>query len=345
MNIQALFMPPSTIHQSPITFPSTRLRRTRMSSWCRELVAEHRLHPSDIIWPVFIQEGTNTETPIASLPGVSRITLDILIKRVKLANKLNIPAIALFPVIDAKLKTPDGALAFSEDNLVCRAIKELKSAVPEIGIITDVALDPYTSHGQDGIVENGVVVNDKTVEALCKQALVQAKAGCDIVAPSDMMDGRIGAIRSTLEQEGFHNTLILSYAAKYASSLYGPFRDAVGSAGNLGKADKRNYQINPANSDEAMREIAMDIAEGADMVMVKPGIAYLDIVHRAAHSFNVPVFAYQVSGEYAMIKAAAANGWIDGDAVMLESLLAFKRAGARAIFTYAALDVAESLQL
>ncbi len=337
-------MNPSTINQQPATYPATRLRRTRMAGWCRELVTECRLHPSDLIWPVFIQEGSNTETPIASLPGVSRITLDILIKKAKLATQLNIPAIAFFPAIDGSKKSADGAEAWNADNLVCRAISEIKNAVPDIGIIADVALDPYTTHGQDGIVVNGIVDNDRTIEALCKQALVQAKAGCDIVAPSDMMDGRIGAIRGALEQHGFTNTMILSYAAKYASSMYGPFRDAVGSAGNLGKSDKRNYQMNPANSDEAMREIAMDIAEGADMVMVKPGIAYLDIVQRAASTFEVPVFAYQVSGEYAMIKAAAANGWIDGDAVMLESLLGFRRAGARAILSYAALSVAESLQ-
>ena len=330
---------------SHATYPSTRLRRTRMSGWCRELVTEHRLHASDLIWPVFIQEGNSQETPIASLPGVSRITLDILTKKAKLANQLNLPAIALFPATDAKLKTQEGKEAWNPDNLVCRAIKEIKNAVPDIGVIADVALDPYTSHGQDGIVIDGVVHNDQTIEALCKQALVQAQAGCDIIAPSDMMDGRVGAIRSALEQNGFHNTMILSYAAKYASSMYGPFRDAVGSAGNLGKSDKRNYQMNPANSDEAMREIAMDIAEGADMVMVKPGIAYLDIVAKAAQRFEIPVFAYQVSGEYAMIKAAAERGWIDGDAVMLESLLAFKRAGARAVLTYAALEVAESLQL
>ena len=323
------------------TFPATRLRRTRRTAWCRELVAEHRLHPSDLIWPVFIQEGTNTETPIASLPGVSRMTLDVLVVKAKLAHGLGIKAIALFPVIDEKLKSPFGDEALFPENLVCRAIREVKNAVPDIGVITDVALDPYTTHGQDGVVENGHVANDLTIEILCKQALVQAKAGCDIVAPSDMMDGRVGAIRAALEHEKLHDTLILAYSAKYASAQYGPFRDAVGSATNLGKADKRGYQMDPANGDEAMREIALDIAEGADMVMVKPGISYLDIVYRAATGFQVPVFAYQVSGEYAMIKAAAANGWIDGDAVMLEQLLAMRRAGARAIFTYAALEVAK----
>jgi porphobilinogen synthase len=326
-----------------VSFPATRLRRTRMAPWCRELVREHRLHPSDLIWPVFIQEGKNTETPIASLPGVSRITLDILVEKATHAAELGIPAIALFPVIDDTLKSLNGDEAFFSENLVCRAIRVVKNALPGIGVITDVALDPYTTHGQDGIIENGIVDNDKTIEALCKQALVQAAAGCDIVAPSDMMDGRIGAIRAALERDHHPNTLILSYSAKYASAQYGPFRDAVGSAKNLGAMDKKNYQMDPANSDEAMREIALDIAEGADIIMVKPGISYLDIVHRAATSFELPVFAYQVSGEYAMIKAAAANGWVDGNAVMLEQLLSFKRAGARAIFTYAALDVAKQL--
>jgi porphobilinogen synthase len=326
------------------TFPSTRLRRTRMTQWCRELVAEHRLHPSDLIWPVFIQEGKGTETSIASMPGVSRLTIDILVKRAKEAKSLGIPAIALFPSIDKKLKTPNGKEALNKNNLVCRAIREVKNAVPDLGIIADVALDPYTTHGHDGIFENGIVKNDATVEMLCKQALVQAAAGCDIVAPSDMMDGRIGAIRSALESKGFPDTLILSYAAKYASSFYGPFRDAVGSAGAL-KGDKKNYQMDPRNGDEAMREIALDISEGADMVMVKPGIAYIDIIYRAVRTFNVPVLAYQVSGEYAMIKAAADKGWIEGDAVMMESLLAFKRAGARAIFSYSALAVAKMLQI
>jgi len=328
--------------QSPATFPQTRLRRTRMKAWCRELVAEHRLHPSDLIWPVFIQEGKNQETPVTSMPGVARLSLDILVKKAKAANALGIKAMALFPATPDKLKTPNGKEALNPKNLVCRAITELKNAVPEMGVIADVALDPYTSHGQDGIVENGQVVNDKTVEALCKQALVQAKAGCDIVAPSDMMDGRIGAIRAALEGAGFFDTMILAYAAKYASNHYGPFRDAAGSAKALGKADKQSYQMDCGNSDEAIREIALDISEGADMVMVKPGIAYLDIIYRASQ-FHVPVFAYQVSGEYAMINAAAANGWLDGDAVMMEHLLAMKRAGARAIFTYAAMDVARQL--
>lgn len=329
--------------ESPITtFPATRLRRTRMQGWCRELVTEARLHPSDLIWPVFIQEGKK-ETPVESMPGVSRLPLDMLVEKAKKAAALGIPAIALFPVIDDKLKTPHGDEALNENNLVCRAIRALKKSVPDIGVIADVALDPYTSHGQDGIVKNGQVANDATLKVLCKQALVQANAGCDIVAPSDMMDGRIGVIRASLEQAGLSDTMILAYSAKYASAHYGPFRNAVGSAKALGKADKRSYQMNPANADEAMREISMDIDEGADMVMVKPGISYLDIVSKASESFNVPVFAYQVSGEYAMIKAAAEKGWIDGDAVMLEQLLSFKRAGARAIFTYAAAEIAKSL--
>jgi len=332
----------STQHSALSTFPTTRLRRTRMAAWCRKLVAEHRLHTSDLIWPVFIQEGKNKETPVTLMPGVSRLSLDLLVKKAKSANQLGIKAIALFPLVDDKLKTPNGNEALNPKNLVCRAIGELKSVVPNLGVIADVALDPYTSHGQDGIVEKGQIVNDKTVEVLCKQALVQAKAGCDIVAPSDMMDGRVGAIRNTLEKGGFHDTMILSYAAKYASNLYGPFRNASGSAKALGNADKRSYQMDVANGDEALREIALDIAEGTDMVMVKPGISSLDIIRRAV-DFGVPVFAYQVSGEYAMIKAAAANGWLDGDAVMLEHLLAMKRAGARAILTYAAVDVARQL--
>lgn len=314
-----------------------------MAPWCRELVAQNRLHVSDLIWPVFVQEGKDTATPIGSMPGVSRLTLDLLAKEAKQAQSLGITAIALFPVTDAKLKDDSGKEALNPDNLVCRAIKTLKDAAPNVGIIADVALDPYTSHGQDGIVEGRVVANDRTIEILCEQALNQARAGCDIIAPSDMMDGRVGAIRYALEGENFLNTMILAYSAKYASSFYGPFRDAVDSAKALGGGDKRNYQMDPANSDEAMREIALDIAEGADMVMVKPGIAYLDIVQRAASEFRVPVLAYQVSGEYAMIQAAAEKGWLDGKAAMAESLLSFKRAGARAILTYAAIDMARAL--
>jgi porphobilinogen synthase len=324
-------------------FPAIRLRRPRLQAWSRELVAEHRLAAVNLIWPVFIQEGEAMQTPVAAMPGVSRLSVDVLVEQARYASSLGIKAIALFPKIDEKLKSPLADEALFPDNLVCRAIRALKAAVPGLGVIADVALDPYTSHGHDGILENNVVLNDRTVEVLAKQAVVLAKAGCDIVAPSDMMDGRVAAIRAALDAENFTDTQILAYSAKYASSFYGPFREAVDSAKFLGGADKRGYQMNPANGDEAMREIEMDIAEGADFVMVKPGISYLDIVYRASSSFHVPVLAYQVSGEYAMIKAAAAQGWIDGDAAMMESLLSFRRAGARAVFTYAAVEIAEKL--
>lgn len=330
-----------------------RPRRLRQAAWIREMLQETRLHVSDLILPIFITEGRNLATPIASMPGVSRLSIDLLVARAKEVFALGIPAIALFPQIDDRKKTADGSEALNPDNLVCRAIKAVKEAVPELGIITDVALDPYTTHGHDGVLNitgdlsaealaKADVANDATVEILCQQALVQAAAGCDIVAPSDMMDGRVRAIRHTLETNGHPNTIILSYAAKYASSMYGPFRDAVGSNKSI-YLDKRTYQMNAGNAQESLREIALDVAEGADMVMVKPGIAYLDIITRATETFDLPVLAYQVSGEYAMIHAAAANGWIDGNAVMLEQLLAFKRAGASAIFTYAAMDVAKSL--
>lgn len=334
----------TTSNTAHSAFPATRLRRTRMQSWSRVLVSETQLLPQNLIWPLFITDGKKQETAIGSLPGVSRYSVDIAIEKIKSATQLGIKSIALFPVIDEKHKTELGEHAFDSSNLMCRAIREIKNAVPEIGIIADVALDPYTSHGQDGILHDGQIINDKTVEALCKQSLAQANAGCDIIAPSDMMDGRIGAIRSALEQSGYKDTMIMSYAAKYASCLYGPFRDAVGSAANLGNADKRSYQMDPANTNEAMREIALDIEEGADMVMIKPALAYLDIIQRAKSEFNIPVFAYHVSGEYAMAKAAGANGWLDSDAVIIEHLLAIKRAGANAIFTYAALEVAEKLQ-
>ena len=324
-------------------YPATRLRRNRADAWSRALVAEHRLSVQDLIWPVFVQEGKNETSAVASMPGVSRLSIDLLVKEAKRAKKLGIPAIAIFPVIDAKIKSAGAEESFRSDNLICRAVAAVKDAVPELGIICDVALDPYTTHGHDGIVEAGDVANDATIEILCKQALVQAEAGCDVIAPSDMMDGRVAAIRAALDEEGLHKVRILSYAAKYASAFYGPFRDAVGSAKNLGKADKRTYQMDPAGGVEALREVALDIAEGADMVMVKPGMPYLDIIKRVKDSFNVPVFAYQVSGEYAMFKAAAQNGWLDFDSVMLESLLGFKRAGAAAVLTYAALDVAEKL--
>jgi len=328
------------IHISPIARP----RRLRVSPWIRNMVSEHRVTVNDLIWPVFIQEGNNLRTPIASMPGVERLSIDLLTLAVKEARDLGIPAIALFPATPANLKTQDGEEAFNPENLVCRTIRAIKSAVPDIGIICDVALDPYTSHGQDGLVRNGVVVNDETVEVLCKQSVVQARAGCDVIAPSDMMDGRVGAIRKALDNAGFSHVAILSYAAKYASAFYGPFRDAVGSANNLGKSDKKTYQMDPSNSSEALREVALDIAEGADMVMVKPGMPYLDVVARVKDAFKVPTFAYQVSGEYAMLCAAAANGWLDREKVILESLLSFKRAGADGVLTYFAMEAAKLLK-
>jgi porphobilinogen synthase len=328
------------IHISPIARP----RRLRVSPWIRNMVSEHRVTVNDLIWPVFIQEGNNLRTPIASMPGVERFSIDLLTLAVKEARDLGIPAIALFPATPANLKTQDGEEAFNPENLVCRTIRAIKSAVPDIGIICDVALDPYTSHGQDGLVRNGVVVNDETVEVLCKQSVVQARAGCDVIAPSDMMDGRVGAIRKALDNAGFSHVAILSYAAKYASAFYGPFRDAVGSANNLGKSDKKTYQMDPSNSSEALREVALDIAEGADMVMVKPGMPYLDVVARVKDAFKVPTFAYQVSGEYAMLCAAAANGWLDREKVILESLLSFKRAGADGVLTYFAVEAAKLLK-
>lgn len=328
------------IHISPIARP----RRLRVSPWIRNMVSEHRVTVNDLIWPVFIQEGNNLRTPIASMPGVDRLSIDLLTLAVKEARDLGIPAIALFPATPANLKTQDGEEAFNPENLVCRTIRAIKSAVPDIGIICDVALDPYTSHGQDGLVRNGVVVNDETVEVLCKQSVVQARAGCDVIAPSDMMDGRVGAIRKALDNAGFSHVAILSYAAKYASAFYGPFRDAVGSANNLGKSDKKTYQMDPSNSSEALREVALDIAEGADMVMVKPGMPYLDVVARVKDAFKVPTFAYQVSGEYAMLCAAAANGWLDREKVILESLLSFKRAGADGVLTYFAVEAAKLLK-
>ena len=328
------------IHISPIARP----RRLRVSPWIRNMVSEHRVTVNDLIWPVFIQEGNNLRTPIASMPGVERLSIDLLTLAVKEARDLGIPAIALFPATPANLKTQDGEEAFNPENLVCRTIRAIKSAVPDIGIICDVALDPYTSHGQDGLVRNGVVVNDETVEVLCKQSVVQARAGCDVIAPSDMMDGRVGAIRKALDNAGFSHVAILSYAAKYASAFYGPFRDAVGSANNLGKSDKKTYQMDPSNSSEALREVALDIAEGADMIMVKPGMPYLDVVARVKDAFKVPTFAYQVSGEYAMLCAAAANGWLDREKVILESLLSFKRAGADGVLTYFAMEAAKLLK-
>ncbi len=324
-------------------YPTTRLRRPRRDDWSRRLVTENMLSVNDLILPLFVQEGNATCTPIPSMPGVERLSIDLLVERIKEAAALGIPAIALFPATDDALKTDDAAEAFNPDNLVCRAVRAIKVAGLNIGVICDVALDPYSSHGQDGLVRDGYVVNDETVEALCKQSLVQAEAGCDIIAPSDMMDGRVGAIRKALDVAGFGHVQIMSYSAKYASAFYGPFRDAVGSSGNLGSGDKRTYQMNPANGDEAIREVSLDIAEGADMVMVKPGMPYLDIVHRVKQQFSVPTFAYQVSGEYAMLCAAAQNGWLNREQVMLESLLAFKRAGADGVLTYFAIDVARLL--
>jgi porphobilinogen synthase len=329
----------------PAPFPLSRPRRLRRDAFSRNLVRQHALTPHDLILPVFVHEGDNLVTPVTSMPGVARQSLDHLLRTAEQCVALGIPVMALFPVIDAGLKTPDGAEALNPEGLVPRVVRALKSRFPELGVMTDVALDPFTSHGQDGVIDDtGYILNDQTVEILCKQALTQADAGVDIVAPSDMMDGRIGAIRQALEGAGHIHTRIMAYSAKYASSFYGPFRDAVGSAANLGKADKKTYQMDPGNSDEALREVALDIAEGADMVMVKPGMPYLDIVRRVKDEFRVPTFAYQVSGEYAMLKAAAANGWLDHDAVMMESLLAFKRAGADGILTYFALDAARQLQ-
>jgi porphobilinogen synthase len=328
----------------PCLAHSTRLRRNRREAWSRDLVREHGLRPSDLIWPVFVQEGQNTRTPIPSLPGVSRLSIDALCEEVKRAVDLGIVAVAVFPVIDPAKKSDDGREAINPDNLVCRAVRTLKERVPGVGVICDVALDPFTSHGQDGLVRGGYVVNDETVEVLQQQAVVQARAGCDVVAPSDMMDGRIGAVRDALDREGLIETRILSYAAKYASAYYGPFRDAVGSAKNLGSADKRTYQMDPGNSDEALREVALDLEEGADIVMVKPGMPYLDIVRRVKDTFAAPTFVYQVSGEFAMLKSAAELNRLDYKAVMLEALLSFKRAGADGILSYAAVEAAEWLR-
>jgi porphobilinogen synthase len=329
---------------SPGQFPSTRLRRVRRHDWSRRLVAENQLSVDDLIWPVFVHKGDNLRTAIPSMPGVERLSVDLLVEAVAAAAEFGIPAVAIFPVTDPAMKTAEANEAFNPDNLVCRSVRAIKEAKIDIGIVCDVALDPYTSHGQDGLVRDGYVVNDESLEALCKQSLVQAAAGCDVIAPSDMMDGRIGAIRGALDEAGFDDVLILSYAAKYASAFYGPFRDAVGSGSNLGTGDKRTYQMNPANGDEALREVALDVAEGADMVMVKPGMPYLDIVRRVKDTFGLPTYAYQVSGEYAMLCAAAERGWLDRDRVMFESLLGFKRAGADGVLTYFAVDVAKALK-
>ena len=325
-------------------FPRTRMRRVRKSDWSRRLVAENVLTPDDLIWPVFVHEGENLAVNVPSMPGVQRLSIDLLTVAAKEAFDLGIPVIALFPAVDPQLKTDDGREALNKNNIICKAIKAIKDAVPEMGILCDVALDPFTTHGQDGLVQNGYVVNDKTIDVLIGQTLNQVEAGCDIIAPSDMMDGRIGAIRDALEREGHINTQIMSYAAKYASGFYGPFRDAVGSTGNLGTSDKRTYQMNSANSDEAIREVALDINEGADMVMVKPGMPYLDICRRVKDEFGVPTFAYQVSGEYSMLAAASLNGWLDREKVVMESLLGFKRAGCDGVLTYFAVEAAKYLQ-
>ncbi len=330
-------------HDGHPEFPSTRMRRNRSEDWVRRLTRESHVTPSDLIWPVFVQEGRGVRTPIPSMPGVDRLSIDLLVDAVGEAKSLGIPAIALFPVTPPELKTQDGDEATNPDNLVCRAVRDIKDAHDDIGVICDVALDPYTTHGHDGIVRDGEVLNDETVAALCAQAFVQAQAGCDVIAPSDMMDGRIGAIREALDEEGLEHVALLAYAAKYASAFYGPFRDAVGSAQNLGTADKRTYQMDPANTDEALREVALDVAEGADMVMVKPGMPYLDIVRRVKESFGLPTFAYQVSGEYSMLRGAADQGWLDWDKVILESILSFKRAGADGVLTYAAPEIAKLL--
>jgi porphobilinogen synthase len=326
-------------------FPAIRMRRMRKDAFSRAMMQENVITPADLIYPVFIQEGQNLRTPVGSLPGVERLSIDQLLHVAEDTVALGIPVLALFPVIDVALKTPDGIEAINPDGLVPRAVAALKQRFPELGILTDVALDPYTSHGQDGVMDdNGYVLNDETTALLVRQALAQAQAGVDIVAPSDMMDGRIGAVRDALEAEKFIYTRIMAYSAKYASAFYGPFRDAVGSAANLGKGSKNTYQMDPANSDEALREVALDLQEGADMVMVKPGMPYLDILRRVKDEFKVPTFAYQVSGEYAMIKAAAQNGWLDHDKAMMEAMMAFKRAGADGVLTYFARDIARYLK-
>ena len=325
------------------SYPQIRMRRLRRHDWARRLVAENTLSPADFIWPVFVIDGENKREAVSSMPGVERLSVDVLVTAAKEAAGLGIPVIALFPQTPPSLKSEDGREALNPDNLVCRAVRAIKSAVPEIGVLCDVALDPYTSHGHDGVLRDGDVHNDATLELLVQQSLVQAEAGCDIIAPSDMMDGRIGAIRAGLEKAGHHNVLLMAYAAKYASAFYGPFRDAVGSAKSL-VGDKRTYQMDPCNGDEALREVALDLAEGADMVMVKPGMPYLDIVRRVKEEFGVPTFAYQVSGEYAMLCAAFDKGWLDRDRAILESLTGFKRAGANGILTYFAVEAAKLLK-
>ena len=331
-----------TQHAHP-EFPGARMRRNRRTDWLRRLTRESKVTPDDLIWPVFVQEGKGARTAVPSMPGVERLSIDLLVKAVGEAKALGIPAVAVFPVTPPELKTPNGKEATNANNLVCRTVRTIKDAHDDIGVICDVALDPYTTHGQDGIVRDGEILNDETVRVLCEQAIVQAHAGCDVVAPSDMMDGRIDAIRTALDAEALEQVNLLAYSAKYASAFYGPFRDAVGSAQNLGTADKRSYQMDPANGDEALREVALDVAEGADMVMVKPGMPYLDIVRRVKDAFGLPTYAYQVSGEYAMLRGAADQGWLDWEKVILESMLCFKRAGANGVLTYAAPEIAKLL--
>ena len=333
--------------QAALSAPSldlaVRPRRNRKSEWARRMVRENVLTTDDLIWPLFVVAGTNTRTPVASMPGVDRLTVDQVVRDAERAAKLDIPCIALFPYTEPSLRDEQGSEALNPDNLVCQSVRAIKKEFPDIGVLCDVALDPFTSHGHDGLIEGGKILNDETVAVLVRQALTQAEAGCDIIAPSDMMDGRVGAIREALDDAGFVDVQIMSYAAKYASAFYGPFRDAIGSAKTL-TGDKRTYQMDSANSDEALREVELDIVEGADMVMVKPGMPYLDVVRRVKDTFAMPTFAYQVSGEYAMIAAAANNGWLDGERAMMESLLAFKRAGADGVLSYFAPKAAEKLR-
>jgi porphobilinogen synthase len=326
------------------SFPNIRLRRNRKASWLRAMVAENAVSNNDLVLPLFVQEGANKSDSVKSMPGVERLSTDLILKKAEEAYRLGIPAIALFPVVSFDKKTENAKEAYNAKNLICQTVRELKKNLPDLGIICDVALDPYTSHGQDGLVKDDYVINDGTIAVLCKQAVSLAESGADIVAPSDMMDGRIGGVRAALDSAGFESVNIISYAAKYASSFYGPFRDAVGSAQNLGKADKKTYQMDPANRDEALREVELDINEGADIIMIKPGMPYLDIIRRVKDNFNIPICAYQVSGEYSMLKAAAQNGWLDFDKAILESMLAFKRAGASFVFTYAAMEIAALLK-
>ncbi len=335
---------PAPIQAGP-AFPTTRMRRNRRTDWSRRLTQENVLTPADFIWPIFVREGDNLREPVEAMPGVARYSCDTVADAVGEAKDLGIPVVAIFPFIEPDLKDAGGSISTQEDNLVCRAIRAIKAAHPDIGVQCDVALDPFTSHGHDGVLdENGEILNDDTVDVLCHQALIQAEAGCDVISPSDMMDGRIGAVRHALDEHGFGHVQILAYSAKYASAFYGPFREAVGSASTLGTASKATYQMNPANTDEALREVALDIAEGADMVMVKPGMPYLDVIRRVKDKFGMPTYGYQVSGEYSMIQAGALNGWIDGERCMMESLMAFKRAGANGVLSYFSVEAAKLLK-